>query len=274
MLGQDLATSVRPRHEVISVDLPEVDITRPDALPACIAATRPEVVIHAAAFTAVDECERQPDLAFRVNGEGTRLVAQACRDAGLPMLYVSTDYVFDGEKPAPYLESDAPNPLGVYGRSKLEGEKHVGEILAGYWIVRTSWLFGPHGKNFVATILQRARSGETLRVVDDQIGAPTYTMHLAAALEAIITRGEYGIYHATSQGVCSWFDFARAIVRAAGMDDSLVAPVATSASDRLASRPRNSRLAAGHLQQQGLPLLPSWQEGLRCYLLREGVIRN
>jgi dTDP-4-dehydrorhamnose reductase len=274
MLGHDLRALLSPRHEIIPASRPEVDITRPDALAPTIASTPPDVVIHAAAFTAVDECERQPEVAFRVNGEGTRHVAQACREAGLPMLYVSTDYVFDGEKPAPYVESDAPNPLSVYGRSKLEGEKHVRELLERYWIVRTSWLFGPHGKNFVRTILQQARAAEPLRVVDDQIGAPTYTVHLAAALEAIITRGEYGIYHATSQGSCSWYEFARTIVREAGMDESLVTPVSTAASDRPARRPRNSRLAATHLQQQGLPLLPPWQEGVRGYLLREGVVQN
>jgi dTDP-4-dehydrorhamnose reductase len=274
MLGKDLTAFLSPRHEIVPAHLPELDITRPGALAPTLASTRPDVVIHAAAFTAVDECERQPEVAFRVNGEGTRYVAQACREAGLPMLYVSTDYVFDGEKPAPYVESDAPNPLGIYGRSKLEGERLVRELLERYWIVRTSWLFGPHGRNFVLTILERARAGTPLPVVNDQIGAPTYTVHLAAVLEAIITRGEYGIYHATSQGSCSWYEFARTIVHEAGMDESLVTPIPTSASDRLAPRPRNSRLAATHLQQQGLPLLPAWQEGLRGYLLRVGAIQN
>jgi dTDP-4-dehydrorhamnose reductase len=274
MLGQDVAAWVRPRHEIVPVDLPEVDITRPGALAACIRDSQPDVVIHAAAFTAVDECERQPELAFRVNSEGTRHVAWAARQAGLPLLYLSTDYVFDGEKPTPYVEGDAPHPLSVYGRSKLEGERHVEELLQAYWIVRTSWLFGPCGKNFVSTILDRARAGTALRVVNDQIGAPTYTMHLAAALEEIITRGEYGLYHATNQGACSWFEFARTILREAGMDESRVAPIPTSASGRPAPRPRNSRLAATHLEQQRLPLPPPWQEGLRCYLLREGVGRN
>jgi dTDP-4-dehydrorhamnose reductase len=274
MLGQDLTGFVRARHEIVPVDLPEIDLTRPGMLEPCIATSRPDVVIHAAAFTAVDECERQPDAAFRVNGEGTRNVALACREAGLPMLYISTDYVFDGEKPAPYIESDEPNPLGVYGRSKLEGERHVREMLEAYWIVRTSWLFGPCGRNFVRTILERARAGTPLRVVDDQIGAPTYTVHLAAALEEIILRGEYGVYHATNQGACSWYEFACTILREAGMDASLVAPIPTSASGRPAPRPRNSRLAATHLQQQGLPLLPPWPEGLRSYLLREAGMRN
>jgi dTDP-4-dehydrorhamnose reductase len=274
MLGQDVAAFARPRHEIVPADLPEIDITRPGALAACIHETRPDVALHAAAFTNVDECERQPDVAFRVNGEGTRNVARACREAELPMLYISTDYVFDGEKPTPYVEGDAPHPLNVYGRSKLEGEKHVGELLQAYWIVRTSWLFGPCGKNFVGTILERARAGTALRVVDDQIGAPTYTVHLAAALEEIITRGEYGIYHVTNQGACSWFEFARAILRETGMDESRVAPIPTSASDRPAPRPRNSRLAATHLEQQRLLLPPPWQEGLRCYLLREGGVRN
>jgi dTDP-4-dehydrorhamnose reductase len=272
MLGQDMTAFVCPRHEVVPADLPEFDITQPGALALCIASTQPDVVIHAAAFTAVDDCERQPDVAFRVNGEGTRNVALACREARLPMLYISTDYIFDGEKPTPYVEDDAPHPLGIYGRSKLEGEKRVREFLEAYWIVRTSWLFGPCGKNFVRTILERARAGTALCVVDDQIGAPTYTVHLAVALEEIILGGEYGIYHATNQGFCSWFEFARTIVREAGMEESLVAPIPTSASDRPAPRPRNSRLADTHLRQQGLSLLPPWQEGLRCYLLREGGV--
>lgn len=269
MLGQDFTAWASPRHEIVPLDLPEVDITDADAVGRYAASAKPEAVIHAAAFTAVDECERRPEVAFAINAEGTRNVARATRLAGIPMLYISTDYIFDGEKPAPYVETDSPNPMGVYGRSKLEGERHVRELLEAYWIVRTSWLFGPYGKNFVGTILERARAGATLRVVNDQLGSPTYTVHLAAALEQILARGEYGVYHATNQGSCSWFEFAQAIVREAGMDESMVAPIPTSASGRLAPRPRNSRLANTHLEQQGLGLLPPWQEGLRCYLLRE-----
>lgn len=274
MLGQDFTALAAPRHEVLPLDLPEVDITDPGAVARCVADARPEAVIHAAAFTAVDECERRPEVAFRVNAEGTRNVALACRDTCVPMLYISTDYVFDGEKPSPYLEDDAANPLGVYGRSKLEGEKFVRELVPRFWIARTSWLFGPGGRNFVRTILEKAQAGGELRVVDDQFGAPTYTMHLAAALEEIVTKGGPGIYHTTGQGHCSWFEFARTILQEAGFSATRVVPIPTSASSSPTRRPKNSRLASTHLQAEGLSLLPPWEEGLHCYLEREPLAKR
>ena len=229
---------------------------------------------HAAAFTDVDESERQPEKAFAVNAQGTRNVAQAARKAGIPMLYISTDYVFDGEKTEPYVEEDAPHPLGVYGKSKPEGEMAVRELVQYFWIVRTSWLFGPLGRNFVRTIAERARAGDKLRVVDDQVGAPTYTMHLVASLEQIVTRGGPGIYHATNQGHCSWFEFAKTIVEEAGLEASLVSPSPTLASGRQAPRPKNSRLACTRFIREGLVLLPPWREGLRRYLEREHLVRD
>jgi len=274
MLGQDFTALAAPRHEIVPLDLPEVDITNAGAVAGYVSSAQPDAVIHAAAFTPVDECERKPELASRVNAEGTRNVALACRDAGVPMLYISTDYVFDGEKAAPYVEDDAPNPLGVYGRSKLEGEKFVRELVPRFWIARTSWLFGPCGKNFVRTILEKAQTGNELRVVDDQFGAPTYTMHLAAALEEIVTKGGPGIYHTTGQGYCSWFEFARTIIQQAGFGVTPVVPIPTSASGRPAPRPKNSRLASTRLQKEGLGLLPPWEEGLRCYLEREPLIKH
>jgi dTDP-4-dehydrorhamnose reductase len=274
MLGQDFTAWVAPRHEIVPLDLPEVDITDAAAVGRYFTSAEPEGVIHAAAFTAVDECERRPEMAFAVNGEGTRNVARAARDAGIPMLYISTDYVFDGAKPEPYHEEDATCPLGIYGKSKFEGEKAVRDLVVHYRIVRTSWLFGPLGKNFVRTILERAKAGEKLRVVDDQVGAPTYTMHLAAVLEQILTRGGPGTYHATNQGFCSWFEFARTILAEVGLDPAIVSPIPTSASGRPAPRPRNSRLASTKLQSEGISLLPSWQEGLRSYLKREPLVGN
>jgi dTDP-4-dehydrorhamnose reductase len=269
MLGQDFTALAAPRHEIVPLDLPEVDITDGAAVGRYFISTKPETVVHAAAFTAVDECERHPETAFAVNAEGTRNVARAACDAGIPMLYISTDYVFDGAKREPYGEEDATNPLGSYGKSKLEGEKAVRDFVSKFWIVRTSWLFGPHGKNFVRTILERAKAGEKLRVVDDQVGAPTYTMHLAVALERIVTRGGSGIYHATNQGYCSWFGFARAIVEEVGLDPAIVSPIPTSDLSRPAPRPKNSRLASTKLQIEGINLLPPWQEGLRSYLERD-----
>jgi dTDP-4-dehydrorhamnose reductase len=270
MLGRDLTAHLRARHQVVPADLPEVDITDFDLVRRTFDSTKLDVVIHTAAFTSVDDCEHRPDLAFQVNAEGTRNVAVACLEASLPMLYVSTDYVFDGQKPTPYAEDDLPNPLNVYGRSKLQGERHVKELLQAAWIVRTSWLFGPLGKNFVRTILQRAQRGESLRVVDDQIGAPTYTMDLAEKLEQIVTRGNPGIYHVTNRGYCSWFEFAQEILRQAGLSHVPLFAIPTSASDRPALRPRNSRLAHTRLESEGLGLLPAWQDALTRYLLRDG----
>jgi dTDP-4-dehydrorhamnose reductase len=274
MLGQDLTAHLGARHQVVPADLPEVDITNLGLVQRTFHNPQLDVVIHTAAFTAVDDCERRPDLAFQVNAEGTRNVALACRAASLPMLYISTDYVFDGQKPTPYAEDDLPNPLNVYGRSKLQGEEHVKELLQAAWIVRTSWLFGPLGKNFVRAILQRAQGGESLRVVDDQVGAPTYTMDLAEKLEEIVMKGKPGIYHVTNRGYCSWFEFAREILRQAGLSHIPLSPIPTSDSDRPALRPRNSRLAPTRLESEGLGLLPAWQDALTRYLLREGRVQR
>jgi dTDP-4-dehydrorhamnose reductase len=229
---------------------------------------KPDTVIHCAAFTAVDDCELQPELAFKVNAEGTRNLARACRTRGIPILYLSTDYVFDGEKPEPYLETDRPNPLNVYGRTKLAGEEGVKELAARFWIVRVSWLFGPWGRNFVRAILDQAHTGLPLRVVADQVGAPTYTMDLAEKIEAIFTGAEGGIYHVTNQGYCSWFEFAKEILRQAGLDHVTVSPIPSSAAGRRARRPRNSRLANTRLEGSGLGLLPVWKDAVRSYLAR------
>ena len=273
MLGQDLAAHLRGRHQVLGADLPEVNITDLSLVRRALQSAQFDAVIHAAAFTAVDECENHPDLAFWVNAEGTRNVVVACLEASLPMLYLSTDYVFDGRKPSSYVEDDPPNPLNVYGRSKLEGEKHVMELLPAAWIVRTSWLFGPLGKNFVAAILQRARRNEPLRVVDDQVGAPTYTLDLAAKLEQIVMKGTPGVYHVTNRGYCSWFEFAQEILRQAGLTHVPLSAIPTSASDRPAVRPLNSRLAHTRLESEGLGLLPPWQDALSRYLLRDPQAR-
>ncbi|MGD0124558.1 MAG: dTDP-4-dehydrorhamnose reductase [Terriglobia bacterium] len=273
MLGRDLSALLGAHHEVIGVDLPEVDITNLRLVEGAIQGAGIDAVIHTAAFTAVDDCERRPEVAFQVNAEGTRNVAIACRDFSVRLLYISTDYVFDGRNPTPYAENDAPDPLNVYGASKLQGEKYAAELLSAAWIVRTSWLFGPLGKNFVRTILERARQGNSLRVVDDQFGAPTYTVDLAEKLEQIVTEGKPGIYHATNQGYCSWFEFAGEILRQAGLSHVPLAAIPTSSSDRPALRPRNSRLAHTRLESEGLGLLPPWQDALRRYLVRESQAR-
>lgn len=266
MLGQDLMAVLGKNHIVAPYTRQDGDITDLPAVRHSIEQTRPDVVVHAAAFTAVDECERQPELAMKINGEGTRNVATACRELGIPMAYISTDYVFDGEKPEPYEESDPPNPINVYGKGKLEGERCVAELLPHYWIIRISWLFGRGGRNFVQAILEQARRGGPLRVVSDQVGAPTYTVDLAGKIEQLIRGSEYGIFHVTNLGYCSWFDFAREILRQAGLESVPLLPIPSSDSNRPARRPKNSCLAARHLERSMLGLLPPWQDALASYI--------
>lgn len=274
MLGQDLVNHLAPRHEVLPLTRTDADVTDARLIREAIDHARPELVIHCAAFTAVDDCESRPERAFRVNRDGTRNVALACRGRGCGMVYLSTDYVFDGEKSSPYLETDEPNPVNVYGQSKLAGERSVLELIqARAWIVRVSWLFGPLGKNFVRAILERAQRGEPLRVVDDQAGAPTYTLDAAAKIEQIGERAEPGVYHLTNQGYCSWFEFAAEIVRQARSTGRLrldppISSIRSVELNRPARRPRNSRLANSRLEATGLGLLPPWQDALGRYLAR------
>lgn len=276
MLAQDVVAHLRVCHEVVPLTRRDADITDARRIGEAIESARPDVVVHCAAFTAVDDCESQPDLAFRVNGGGTRNVALACRQSGAGMVYLSTDYVFDGEKPSPYAESDVPNPINVYGHSKLEGERRVHEMVERpqrTWIVRVSWLFGPRGKNFVRAILERARrGGGSLCVVDDQVGAPTYTMDAAEKIEQIVEKGAPGIYHVTNQGYCSWFDFAQEILRqtSVSMKFGPVQLTRTTSAElgRPARRPRNSCLANTRLEAEGLGLLPPWPDALRRHLAR------
>ncbi len=271
MLGRDLAAALSSpqHHELHLLGRSECDVTDAKTVRACFASARPQMVIHAAAYTDVDGCERDPARAMRVNGEGTRHVAQAAAAAGARLIYLSTDYVFDGAKREPYVEDDPANPLNVYGRSKLAGECAVREH-SDSLIVRTSWLFGRHGRHFITAILDRVRRGEPLRVVNDQVGCPTWTRDLARALTALISTTARGIVHATGSGVCSWYDFAQAIVdEAAGRSMVPRVPVEASTSaelDRPARRPPYSVLCNRRLQQLGVPALPEWRESLRHFL--------
>lgn len=222
---------------------------------------RPDVVIHTAAYTAVDACETDPDRAFQVNALGTRHVAEACEAVGAHLVYVSSDYVFDGTSTRPYLEWDQPNPRSVYGLSKLGGEK---ECPPGATVVRTSWVCGAGGANMVKTALRLADGDSPMRFVDDQRGSPTFTADLAAALVTLATDRRPGIYHVTNQGETTWFGFVRAVVAAGGGDPGRVEAIATAdlVPPRPASRPAFSVLDNAALRLTGLPLLPDWQDGL------------
>ncbi|HWD51042.1 MAG TPA: dTDP-4-dehydrorhamnose reductase [Acidimicrobiales bacterium] len=252
--------------EVLSTDIDNLDVVDRTAVGEAFESYRPQVVIHGGAFTAVDACESDPDTAFAVNAMGTRHVAEASRRVGAHLLYVSTDYVFDGTLDRPYVEWDATNPRSVYGRSKLGGEQEVAAVSGGdATVVRTAWVSGAHGANMVKTVLRLAGAGDgPLRFVDDQQGTPTFTADLATAVVGLALARRPGTFHVTNQGETTWFGFARATLAAAGLDPARVEPIATADLDppRPAPRPANSRLENTALRLSGLDLLPEWTASL------------
>ena len=264
-LGVELLDVLRQAHEVVGLDLPQLDITKPEAA-RVIADAQPAWVVHAAAWTDVDGCERDPGRALVVNGDGTRRVAEGCRAAGAGLLYLSTDYVFDGRKGAPYVETDPVSPLSAYARSKVAGEDAVRAIVPRWAIIRTAWLFGVFGKNFVKTIVEKATAGGPLRVVDDQVGSPTYARDLAEAIQQLLSRQLTGIYHVTNGGHCSWYAFAKAILQQAGLATVPVSPMSTAELGRPAPRPAFSVLANQAWVAAGLPPLRPWHEALAAML--------
>jgi dTDP-4-dehydrorhamnose reductase len=252
--------------EVLSTDIDTMDIVDRTAVRAVLDAFRPHIVLHGGAYTAVDACESDPDTAFGVNALGTRNVAEASREVGAHLVYISTDYVFDGSLDRPYDEWDQPGPASVYGRSKLGGELEV-RAAGPATVVRTAWVCGAHGANMVKTVLRLADAnpGGPLRFVDDQRGCPTFTADLARAVVRLALDRRPGTFHVTNQGETTWFGLARATLAAAGLDPDLVEPITTADLDppRPAPRPANSRLDNAALRLSGLPLLPPWEESLR-----------
>ena len=248
-------------YDVVAADRAALDVADRAAALAAITTLVPAAIVHCAAWTAVDACQGDPDRAYQVNALGTRHVVEGARRVGAHLVALSTDYVFDGEKSAPYVEWDAPNPQSSYGRSKLGGELEIGH---GAAIVRTSWVCGAHGSNMLKTILGLAAEHETLTFVDDQRGHPTFADDLATMLRVIVAHRMTGVYHATNQGAVSWFEFAQEVLRATGADPSRVRPIATSdlRPPRPAPRPRNSVLDNAALRLQGVTLLPDFREPL------------
>jgi dTDP-4-dehydrorhamnose reductase len=260
-LGRSLREALKG-HDLFLIDLPEHDITDIATISA-VASFEPDLVIHAAAMTDVDGCELDPDSAYNVNALGTQNVALACQRCDAPLLYVSTDYVFDGDKEEPYLEFDEPNPISVYGRSKLAGELFVRSLLNRFYIVRTAWLYSQGGDNFVNKILQLAEERKELSVVSSEVGSPTYASDLAEAIVRLIENPLYGIYHLVNEGSCSRYEFAHKILELAGKSSFPLYPAETF--DRPAKVPANAVLrnfcAATQL---GITLRP-WEEALRAY---------
>lgn len=266
-LGTDLMNELaRQGLEGIGVDVEEMDITDADACRRVISQAKVDAVIHCAAYTAVDAAEDQVELCRRINGEGTRNVAVACREAGVKLMYISTDYVFDGGGTRPWDPDDERAPLNVYGQTKYEGEIAIEELLDRYFIVRIAWVFGVAGKNFIKTMLRLGREKGAVSVVDDQVGSPTYTYDLARLLTDMIQTDRYGRYHATNEGECSWYEFAREIFRQAGMDEVKVTPVSSEIFAAKAKRPANSRMSKEKLSENGFKRLPDWQDALQRFL--------
>ncbi|MCR4418648.1 MAG: dTDP-4-dehydrorhamnose reductase [Clostridia bacterium] len=266
MLGRAVAAEFRARgREVVALARQELDVTDFAAIRHSLTLHRPEVVVNCAAYTDVDGAEADYPRALRVNGLGPKYLALACREAGAVLVHLSTDYVFDGAKPGPYEVYDPPQPLNAYGRSKLWGERAVAEAGGRYFIVRTSWLFGPGGRNFVETMLKLGRERGAVRVVADQRGCPTYTRDLARAIADLAATGGCGTYHATNRGSTTWYEFALAIFKLAGLPVT-VSPCATAEFSRPARRPADSVLDPFPLEETLGYRLPPWEDALERYL--------
>lgn len=265
-LGNDVVNELVKRGiEAVGVDIQEMDITDADCVRKVISEAAPDAVIHCAAYTAVDAAEENEELCRRVNADGTRNIAGLCKKLDIPMVYISTDYVFDGQGTRPWEPDDDRHPLNVYGQTKYEGELAVQKTLDKYFIVRIAWVFGLNGKNFVRTMLNLSQNHDTITVVNDQFGSPTYTYDLARLLVDMVQTDKYGVYHATNEGICTWYEFACEIFRQAGVKVNVV-PVPAAEYPAKATRPSNSRMSKEKLTESGFEKLPPWQDALSRYL--------
>jgi len=282
-LGTDLMTGLAGAYELSGFDIDEVDICDSRQVLDYIKAGNPEIVIHAAAFTDVDRCETDRETAMAVNAVGTENIAEACREIGAGMIYYSTDYVFDGSKGAAYIETDTPNPMTVYGISKLEGERLVADWLKDSVILRIAWVYGLHGRNFVKTMIKLGqeqiaarRSGlhmPSLKVVNDQIGNPTWTYEIVRQTQVAIENNLSGLFHSTSEGEVSWYHFARAVFEEAEMDVDVV-PCTTEEYPRPAPRPRFSALENKNLKDAGLNKMVDYRVALKEFVKQNGAMRK
>jgi dTDP-4-dehydrorhamnose reductase len=266
MLGGRVLDELVRTDDAVGVDIDELDVTDPASVTSFCREIEPNVIIHCAAFTDVDGSEQDPKRVFEVNALGTRNICVAAAERKAAVCYVSTDYVFDGEKRSPYNEYDDPNPLNVYGESKLAGEWYVRHLLNEFFVVRSSGLYGPGGKNFVNTILQKAQAGESLSVVDDQTSAPTYTVDLAQAIGKIVHSNLWGIYHVCNGGSCTWYDFAREVVTIGSSHEAVVSPTTSEAYGAAARRPGYSVLDNSVFNSSFLSPLRGWKEALADFI--------
>lgn len=265
-LGYDVVREgLNQKYEMIGVGSKQLDITNKKAVFSYIQELKPECIVHCAAYTAVDQAEEDKEACFDVNVKGTKYLAEAAKAVDAKFVYISTDYVFDGQGNTSYFETDQVNPIGYYGETKLQGEQQVQEIIEEYFIVRISWVFGLNGNNFVKTMLRLAETRNELNVVGDQYGSPTYTVDVAKLIMEMIVTDLYGIYHATNEGFCSWAEFAKEIFRQVNKDVK-VNLISTEEYPTRAVRPKNSRMSKQMLEDSGFTPLSKWQEAVGRYI--------
>ena len=272
-LGYDVMREIKKRNaestseniEAIGATRAEMPLDKPERMSDFIKSVRPEVIIHCAAYTAVDKEEDELELCETINARATSEIAKAAKEIGAKLIYISTDYVFPGDGERFYEVDDVTSPKNVYGKSKLYGERAVREALSKHFIVRISWVFGVNGKNFILTMMNLSKTHESLTVVDDQIGSPTYTRDLAPLLLDMAETEKYGTYHATNEGVCSWYELAKEVFRVSGANVA-VTPVPSTEYKTRAVRPHNSRLSKRSLDDAGFHRLPDWHDAVRRYL--------
>ncbi|MGY3023084.1 dTDP-4-dehydrorhamnose reductase [Pseudomonas lurida] len=277
-VSRELQRHLQGLGELIVLGRDQLDLANPDQIRQQVRAHRPDLIINAAAHTAVDQAQSEPEVAFAINATAPGVLAEEAKALGIPLIHYSTDYVFDGSKPAPYTEADTPNPLGVYGQSKLAGEQAIAAVGGEHLILRTSWVYSSHGKNFLLTMQRLLQDKPQMRIVADQIGAPTWAGSIASSTRTLIERwqagepGEWGVYHLTAGGETSWFGFAQAIgehLRQQGKACADLEPIPSSAYPTPAKRPLNSRLDCTRLQQQWHVSQPHWQDALRECLAQQ-----
>ena len=269
-LGSDVVKELLKRgYSTLSPNRSELNLCSEDNIRNYILNSNCEAIVHCAAYTQVDKAEDEKDLCIKINATATKHIVKCAKILDIPMIYISTDYVFDGTKDGEYTENDETNPINIYGESKLAGEKYVQEILDKYYIVRTSWVFNINGKNFIGTMLRLSKANNQLSIVNDQIGSPTYTKDLSRLLVDMLETSKYGLYHATNEGYCSWYEFANTIFKLANINIDIKAINSNEYASR-AKRPMNSKLSKDKLIEYGFKPLPHWEDALKDYLIRRG----
>lgn len=269
-LGSDVVKELLKRgYSTLSPNRSEFNLCSEDSIRNYILNSNCEAIVHCAAYTQVDKAEDEKDLCIKINTTATKHIVKCAKILDIPMIYISTDYVFDGTKDGKYTENDETNPINIYGESKLAGEKYVQEILDKYYIVRTSWVFNINGKNFIETMLRLSKANNQLSIVNDQIGSPTYTKDLSRLLVDMLETSKYGLYHATNEGYCSWYEFANTIFKLANINIDIKAINSNEYASR-AKRPMNSKLSKDKLIEYGFKPLPHWEDALKDYLIRRG----